>query len=213
MLRYEFKYALNGLALDQILNTVRLHSAGFSEAYPKRQVNNYYLDTINLDYFYQNIDGVARRRKFRYRWYGESSNIAQAQLEVKHRDNELGWKETFKLDKDLIQTKDKMMQHFNALKLTTLFLVPQLYNCYERYYFESQDKKFRITVDFNQAFGLPFQNNTKYLVTHKDPTQVLELKFDETHLDILDSITTELPYLRTKNSKYSNGIQHVIGMT
>ena len=206
MRRYEFKYTITGLGLESILAAVRFHPGGFAEAYPKRRVNNYYLDTANLDYFYQNIDGISRRRKFRYRWYGDIKLATQGQLEVKHKENELGWKEIFAVELEQLKTSEKLAQHFSSLNLTTLPLKATLYNSYTRYYFLSADQKFRITVDHQQEFGLPFHFGQAYQALHKNPDIILELKFDEVHFDAARTITTHLPFLRTKNSKYSTGI-------
>lgn len=204
--RYEYKYAIEGLALETILDTVKFHPEGFREAFPMRQVNNYYLDTLDLNLFYQNIDGISQRRKFRYRWYDDYELSKPCILEIKYKENELGWKENFKLKLADIASQSSLCYHFTQLQLTEGELLAQLYNSYKRYYFESFDKKYRITIDFDQNFGQPFHAQKPFVITHKDPTIILELKFDEIHFDDLDTITRSLPFLRTKNSKYSNGI-------
>jgi len=204
--RYEYKYAVEGLSLSKILDVVRYHPLGFSEAYEERKVNNFYLDTSILHFFYENIDGIARRRKFRYRWYGDLDSTASAQLEIKNKENELGWKETIKLDPKALLKKASLMAHFQTLELSNAELVPMLYNSYTRYYFESADGIFRITVDYGQEFGRPYHFDDPYRVEATDPHIIVELKFDEQHDYRLDEVTTHLPFLRTKNSKYSNGV-------
>ncbi len=204
--RYEFKYTITGLGIQSILDAVRFHFGGFSEAYPSRRVNNYYLDTANLDYFYQNIDGISRRRKFRYRWYGDIKSATKGQLEVKHKENELGWKEIFDIEMTQLATPELLAKHFSSLDLSLLPLRATLYNSYLRHYFISADQKFRITVDYQQEFGLPFHFGQAYQSLYKNPDIILELKFDEAHFDAARTITTHLPFLRTKNSKYSTGI-------
>lgn len=204
--RYEYKYTIESLSLEAILNTVRYHSAGFSEAYPQRRVNNFYLDTLNLDFFYQNVDGISRRRKFRYRWYGEFNNPSQAQLETKHKENELGWKDTLVIAKENIATEEKLKEHFRSLGLSDAELGPRLYNSYMRYYFLSADERFRLTVDYDQKFGLPFQFGEPYKEIISDPNIIMELKFDAKDHDDRGVVMSELPFLRTKNSKYANGV-------
>ena len=207
--RHEYKYAVEAVNLSQILDIIRFHPMGFSEAYEQRKVNNFYLDTTLLDFFYQNIDGIARRRKFRYRWYGELESTGAAQLEVKNKQNELGWKETILLDPKALTEKASLVAHFQTLKLSNAELVPMLYNSYWRHYYESADGIFRITIDYNQAFGRPFHFDQPYYEEATDPNIIVELKFDETYDDRLDEVTTYLPFLRTKNSKYSNGVTAV----
>lgn len=204
--RYEYKYAIDLMSLATVLNTIRYHSAGFSEAFPQRQVNNFYLDTSNLDFFYQNVDGISRRRKFRYRWYGDFENATTAQLETKHKENELGWKETKVIPLDNISSEENLKNHFRSLQLSTAELSPRLYNSYKRYYFLSADERFRITVDYDQQFGLPFHFGQAHQALRRDAQLIVELKFDEKdHLD-RGSIMKEIPFLRTKNSKYANGV-------
>ena len=204
--RHEYKYAVEGVYLSEILDIIRFHPMGFSEAYDQRKVNNFYLDTIPLDFFYQNIDGIARRRKFRYRWYGDLETTSTAQLEIKNKENELGWKETIMLDPKALTEKATLLAHFQTLKRSNAELVPMLYNSYWRYYYESADGIFRITVDYKQIFGRPFHFDQPYYEEATDPNIIVELKFDEAHIDRLDEVTMYLPFLRTKNSKYSNGV-------
>jgi len=204
--RYEYKYTIENLSLDSVLNTVRFHPEGFREVYPLRQINNYYLDTADLNLFYQNIDGISKRRKFRYRWYGTYERQKVCTLEIKYKENELGWKDHHRLTLADIETPQKLINHFAGLNLSNGEFFPKLYNCYKRYYFESFDKRFRLTVDFDQKFGTPFHQSQPFIITHEEPAIVMELKFDESHFDALNQITMALPFLRTKNSKYSNGI-------
>ena len=208
--RYEYKYHLENGSLAKILNLVEAHPAGFRTAYPIRLVNNFYLDTLSYHLFYQNIDGIAKRRKFRYRWYGEFDNENTAQLEIKYKENELGWKELISLNLGDISSRQKLIQHFETTKLTNYFFEPKLYNQYSRYYFISSNEKFRLTVDYNQKFGIPFCYKEPYDIKHDDSSIIVELKFDESEFDFLNEITSYLPFLRTKNSKYSNGIQYLI---
>lgn len=204
--RYEYKYAIDVLALETVLDTIRYHSAGFSEAYPQRQVNNFYLDTLNLDFFYQNVDGISKRRKFRYRWYGDFATTTQAQLETKHKENELGWKDTLHIPIDQISSEEKLKQHFRSLGLSVAELSPRLYNSYSRYYFLSADGRYRMTVDHNQKFGLPFHFDQPHQALHTDPQIIVELKFDAQDHEDRGVVMSELPWLRTKNSKYANGV-------
>lgn len=209
MKRFEYKYALSGVTLDSVINEIKFHPAGFSEAYPQRQVNNFYLDTLSYNLFYQNIDGVSNRRKFRYRWYNSYDLNAKANLEIKHKENELGWKDIIPIQLSEIATQDGLIKHFESTSLSPHYFEPKLYNQYQRLYFISNDGRFRVTIDYDQRFGLPYSSGQYYDIRHKDDTIIVELKFDETEFDHLEEINNYLPYLRTKNSKYSTGIQHL----
>ena len=210
MKRFEYKYALTNVTLESVIDTISYHPAGFSEAYPTRLINNFYLDTISYNLFYQNIDGISNRRKFRYRWYNNFEPNKKGNLEVKHKENELGWKDIFPVVLKDISTKEKLIKHFEATQLTPHHFEPLLYNQYQRLYFISNDGKFRVTIDHNQKYGLPYPSGQYFDLRHRDQTIIVELKFDQSEFAHLDDITNHLPYLRTKNSKYSNGIQHLI---
>ena len=67
--RYERKYLIptrNDAYLEQI---IRLHSAGFSEIFYPRIINNIYFDTHNFSCFKANQAGENQRYKVRLRWY------------------------------------------------------------------------------------------------------------------------------------------------
>lgn len=204
--RYEFKYDLESRSLSGILEAITFHPAAFRKAFPDRIVNNYYLDTNDLQLFYQNVNGINKRRKFRVRWYNEAINAEHVTLEIKNKENELGWKEHFKLDAQVLQLQKKLMHEIHALNVIPMDLKPSLFNRYKRSYFISADNKFRITVDREQAFARPYLMGEMRGPLIKRKNQVVELKFDEKDFELSEQITQALPFLRTKNSKYSHGV-------
>ena len=205
--RHEYKYTITDLGLEAVFNAVRFHPKGFKKAYPDRQVNNYYMDNDALSFFYQNIDGISVRRKFRYRWYDKLQEQSKVVLETKFKENELGWKSHHITQSSFLKSRQKLIKHFNGLRLVEDYFVPQLYNSYLRSYFISHDEKFRLTIDRQQQFGIPYYADQAYKIVQRIPDIVLELKFDQDHSQELNDVTSFIPYLRTKNSKYSNGIQ------
>lgn len=209
--RYEYKYTIENTPLEKVLDVIRFHSAGFVEAFPQRQVNNFYMDTLNLDFFYQNMDGISRRRKFRYRWYGPAQVQQDGQLETKNKENEMGWKDIVPVPAGVLASQKKLNEHFMSLGLSQAVLRPTLYNNYKRYYFVSADGLFRLTVDYDQHFGRPFDRAEPPVSLHSVHELILELKFDEAYQAQSEEIRRELPFLRTKNSKYANGVIKIYG--
>jgi len=205
--RYELKYGIEHCDLNSIIHSIRCHPAAFKMAYPNRQVNNIYLDTVQLHHFYQNLDGVADRVKFRYRWYGDLiASSTEVRLEAKFKSNELGWKKHCDLTMDLIRTEANLKSHFERLRWSWFDLVPTVYNSYERFYFISNDARFRLTLDHNQKFGKPYFGDQFVKSLTKSQKVVIELKFDENNFEASNFITQHLPFVRTKNSKYSDGV-------
>jgi len=95
-MRYERKYKNENLSLAMTHQSIRSHPAGLRKIFPDRQINNIYFDTPGLTAYHENVVGVASRKKFRVRWYGsEKEAIQNPHLEIKIKDNELGFKKTF----------------------------------------------------------------------------------------------------------------------
>ncbi len=85
-------------------------------------------------------------------------------------------------------------------------------NSYQRAYYLSQDKRFRITIDHDLGFA-PFLWNTPANKLYPSPTPavVLELKYDVDHDDLAKDIFDHLPFRQTKNSKFMEGINFILG--
>ncbi len=208
-MRYEIKYAIDQLSLASIEASILMHPASFSIAFPDRQVNNIYLDTPNLHCFYQNIEGVPRRQKMRLRWYGDLNHPeSDSVLELKNKNAELGWKDSFKISNRLIDTKEKLFGAIaeHPVKLGTM--VPILHNSYQRKYYESSDRLFRLTIDSKQSFKIPFSNMNAHDIG-RYPI-IVELKYDAEHAERARDIMDYLPYRQTKNSKYTNGVTELL---
>ena len=70
-MRYERKYKIESISADVVRQIVTNHPASFRKIYPDRKVNNIYFDNSELSAYFENVNGVSERRKFRVRWYGE----------------------------------------------------------------------------------------------------------------------------------------------
>ncbi len=215
--RYERKFALNGISIHEILDLVKFHPAIFTELYPPRFVNNIYFDSLNRDSYYDTLDGVAQRVKVRIRWYGGLFGfIAKPILELKIRKGLLGTKQSrplapFSLDNTFNQETlqqvlaDSQLDEF--LHLHVALLNPSLINRYYRYYFQSFDGAFRITIDtgmeFYPADTPPHPDMYRFTDYHNT---VLELKYDPDNSRDASHILNAFPFRMTKNSKYTNGM-------
>ncbi len=86
--------------------------------------------------------------------------------------------------------------------------LPLILNRYRRKYFETKDKKFRITIDDNQSFYKINTFNNSFLQKYNDSSNViLELKYDKQFEKESANITNNLPFRLTKSSKYARGIE------
>lgn len=210
-MRYERKYKLENVGRSVVEQIIRLHPEGFRELYPPRRVNNIYFDTPDFRCFLDNVAGIAERKKFRVRWYGiGSTRILKPVLEIKIKQNQLGFKQSFNLDafdgQQIPLLTTSVNQHLNGLH----HLNPVLLNAYDRAYLSTPDQKFRITIDYNLQFGFvgPQLQHFSY---RDEETVIVELKYDAPVEQEVDRITQYLPFRVTKSSKYVYGVGLLYG--
>ena len=206
-MRYERKYRLENTDLGLIEQIVKGHPASFRKSFPDRRVNNIYLDTPQLQCYKDNQMGIAKRKKFRVRWYGEEiAEVASPVLEVKIRDNSLGDKKHHSLSafktSALSETCDEVNEKLNR----QLLLQPVLYNAYQRSYWESNNGLLRLTIDSQMSFRSVFHQYNMEAPLIKDEAIVLELKYPEALESWAVEMMQYLPFRMTKNSKYVNGV-------
>ena len=96
--RYERKFLVEELMPPQVAALIKQHPRLFYSPYPPRYVNNLYLDTPEMDHYYDNVNGALQRRKVRVRWYGQPfGEIKHPMLEVKVKHGLVGTKHTYPL--------------------------------------------------------------------------------------------------------------------
>lgn len=205
-MRFERKYVIEHLTLAETCQLIKLHPAGFRQAFPPRVVNNIYLDTLNYSAYQDNLKGIGQRKKTRLRWYGHSSFAdTPLQLEEKIKAGVLGYKKTFALPAASI---DSSIQELLPTQITKhQNLRPTLFNQYHRQYFLSADQKFRITIDTHLCFGTPNFSPQQTIGHQLNHRIILELKYEEAAARYQDKITQHLPFRLSKNSKYVIGVE------
>ena len=216
-IRFERKFLFQNCHVQDIIQSIYRNSYGFQEIFHLRKVNNMYFDDSNYNFYKQNVEGVADRKKLRLRWYGQNPlEIKNPAIEIKKKMGEAGDKDTFRLKGLSLNLATQTPKDIHALLLKNIEknlavqqalnrLHPTLINTYERRYFLSFCGRYRITVDFNQAFY-----NPNYVVLENSQRKindiVLELKYaieaDNEARQVSQQIKTRL----SKNSKYVNGI-------
>lgn len=218
--RYERKFDISMLSPERIEMLVRLHPGVFSENYPPRFINSIYLDSFMLRNFFDNICGIKERMKSRIRWYGEMLGmIKKPTLELKIKKDELGKKiaypiAPFKITRgfsfDTIRGAIKETSLPSALRISILSLNCVVLVRYRRKYYQSADRKYRITIDGGIEFYQLFRHYNSFL--HKSNgacRTILELKYDADESKDADFIAGHFPFRITKSSKYVSGIENV----
>jgi hypothetical protein len=174
------------------------------------------MDTQKYSNFFDNVDGSASRCKVRIRWYGDMlSEIKKPVLEFKIRHGFLGEKKQFILKQFSIDSLsivkirkifgDSELPLLEKAKLENLILT--LANRYRLKYFESYDRRFRITLDSQICFWKIDQNENLFLNKKTNDQQiVVELKYEKLHDQEAISISNYFPFRMTKSSKYVDGV-------
>ena len=215
--RKERKYAISDVSIDVVENYVRSHPAMFSKPFPPRQINNIYFDTPKFQNYMDNIVGAKQRRKYRIRWYGEQyDHVEKPVLEIKIKEGLAGAKKYFPLapfdlepgfsEHDVRKMLDQSDIPTEAREALHHF-VPTLLNRYQRKYYLSADRRFRVTLDTNVTYTLisRYQNYFMRSVIDRDNV-IMELKYDIKDDAHVDWISDYFPFRMTKNSKYVNGV-------
>lgn len=207
-MRYERKYRIEGISLNLILQTLRLHPASLSKIHPDRQINNIYFDTPELTTYKENVMGIADRDKYRVRWYGwDPLVVKKPKLELKHRRNNVGTKTIYKVAPFEFEDLSGLIKEVNELSGTFATLRPVLQNSYKRAYFGTRDEKFRVTIDWDLSYASMFA--TKQFRRHQqfEPNvHILEVKYEQELEAEADRISQYFPFRSTKNSKYVTGV-------
>lgn len=216
--RYERKFFARDFTLKDIENLIKTHPALFYEIYLPRRVNNIYFDSLDLENYYDNIEGNTRRLKVRIRWYGEMFGLIKNPiLELKIKNEDVGRKMNFPLKEFVLDesfSNNKLHDNVFAQSGLPHWLIeklklckPALLNYYERRYFLSMDKKYRLTIDSNLGFFEIKDKANIFLHSIEDQeTIILELKYDKNDDYKIAEITQHFPFRLNKSSKYISGI-------
>ena len=217
--RYERKFLVEELLPFQVEAIIKLHPRLFYAPYPPRFVNNLYLDTADLENYYDNINGASRRRKVRLRWYGEPFGMLnQVALEIKVKDGLVGTKHTyplvpFELDKGFCMSDFKLVVLASYLPenvrrdLGNLEVV--LFNRYYRRYYASRDGNFRLTLDSGMAYykANDLLGNAFIHRQVNDRDLIVELKYGIDQEPHANRVASFFPFRVTRSSKYVQGIE------
>lgn len=220
--RYEIKFTTNSAHYDYLKQWVETHQMGFYAPYPPRKVNNIYFDTLDLDSYLENMAGISSRTKMRLRWYGETEMMSKPTLELKVKKNKLGWKKSAKIplecspDSISYETLNETIHQNIDEDLSNRFNQtdnPILLNRYEREYFESRDRKVRVTIDRGiQFFDQRLHESPNFIFMGNVPEIViLEIKTAAEDFDKASLVLKDFPMPPTKSSKYVIGVQSILG--
>ena len=200
--RIEKKFVLGKYKEDYLKKILII--SGFRKSFSSRYVSSIYLDTLNFDFAKDNINGVSKRKKIRFRWYNDDySNIY---LEEKNKQNFLVKKIVNKTTN--FESNEKLVQnlkiYFSSLKKTYNNFNYRfvLKTNYFRSYWISDDKKIRATIDTNINVS-PINDLSRKLELNDT---ILEFKFSPSNERSFRNLFFK-NYLNLRSKKYSKYLQ------
>ena len=216
--RHELKFKISNAAAEVLKQKLRLIMKTDNNAYYKDGsylIKSLYFDDINSTSYYEKMDGVLYRKKYRIRIYNNSDKFIRLEKKMKH-DN-MTAKEQMLISKDIyskilngkineINGAEGLLLEFLG-ECRTKNLVPSIIVAYHRTAFIYPISDVRITFDSNIQSGLYnydlFDNDSPVYTVDEKGKQVLEVKFNEVLPLHIANILNDIPSCREAVSKFA----------
>lgn len=205
--RSERKWKIDNKNFFQLVNALKKSNFFFKEHYYPRIINSIYYDDSFNSSVHQNLNGEYYKEKNRLRWYGNKKYAEEIIFEVKKKFGNTSTKvkhilfdKKIALDDNFIfKTYLKLIESFPS----KIRLKPKTMTKYLRYYYLSNDKKIRATIDTNISY-LKILENKFSCERFVEDKIILELKYKTKHDELLRK-NLNLKNLRlSRNSKFIN---------
>jgi hypothetical protein len=215
-LRFERKAYVDQISRRSLISMVLQHPALFSKIHKERTVNSMYYDTIEFSDALEKINGLKSRKKVRIRWYGNVfGEIRKPILEIKNKENGLGWKERYSLHPFVIEERGEsaIQLEFEETESASssqfiMNRIPSSLVSYRRAYFQTADTRFRLTVDDQLMFYIPLRDGRGWVrIPDNTDGTVIELKYSKDHDEDARQITSWYPFRWGSFSKYTRGLE------
>jgi len=218
-LRYENKFVCSDLYESDIMSWISLSTFCFRKQYSVRLINNIYYDTFEYAAYSDNLDGISKRSKLRYRWYGDSLYPLKGSIELKNRINSYGFKNSSKINLtgNILSHKDLRSNFKRVVNaewdiIIQYYCLPIILNRYVRSYYISKCGGIRLTLDQSHEVydqTLSDKINIHYRAATPEYS-VIELKYDPSNYEVVASSIGDIPLRYSKNSKYVNSVKSIM---
>ena len=211
--RHELKFIINknmALILQNRLKYVMTVDNNYDGPYFIRSL---YFDDYNNQAYYDKINGVLNRKKYRIRIYNYDDSLIK--LECKEKDNDLTSKRSCTISKDIAyklincdtsidSNLDLVNEVLNEMKVNKL--EPSVIVDYKRLALTVPLSNVRITFDSKISSGLDnfdiFDTNFSSTAMINDDIMVMEVKYDDYLPSYVDLILMSVPAYRQAVSKF-----------
>lgn len=178
-------------------------------------IKSLYFDDRDSSSYYEKMDGVLYRKKYRIRIYNDDANFIRLEKKMKH--NNWTAKEQMLISREIyskildgnvndIHDKKDLLQEF-INNMNTKALVPSIIVEYHRTAFTYNVSDVRITFDSNIKSGLYnydiFDKSAPMYSVDEKGKQVLEVKFNEILPLHIANILQDIPSCREAVSKFA----------
>lgn len=217
-LRHELKFTLHKDAATVLKQRLSLLLPFDNNANPNGEyyVTSLYFDTIDADAYFEKMDGVQTRRKYRIRFYNQ--NLDFIRLECKEKFDSMTQKRQARISLPYAQKiianqiealdveGEQVLQEF-LIDLKTKHLMPSVIVDYRRTAFVHESLDVRITFDehiHSRRFDTDlFEPTFSGIKVHEDAESVIEIKFDEILPYSVWAILNSVPLSRQAISKFA----------
>lgn len=213
--RHEIKFLINENQANILKDRLSMIMTADDNGKYGYFIRSLYYDTPTNKAYYEKLDGVEYRRKYRIRMYNKDDNYIR--LEKKIKDNDMTAKEQIRISKEeclkimhnelsFYDMEDNLLKEF-LIDIKTKNLVPSVIVDYDRYALTYPISDVRVTFDYNIKSGIYNYNlfdfdNTNYNIL-EDGMIVLEVKFNDFLPEVIGIILRTIPSIRNAFSKFA----------
>ena len=216
--RHELKFKISNSAAEVLKQKLSLILGKDKNAYYEDGsylIKSLYFDDRDSSSYYEKMDGVLYRKKYRIRMYNDVDTFIRLEKKMKH--NNFTAKEQMLISKGIyskildgkineIKNPEGLLEEFlNDIKLKGLF--PSIIVEYNRVAFIYPVSDVRITFDSNIKSGLYnydlFDDKSPTYRVIENDKQVLEVKYNEVLPSHIANILSTVPSVREAVSKFA----------
>lgn len=216
--RHELKFKISNSAAEVLKQKLSLILKKDKNAYysdGSYLIKSLYFDDLDSSSYYEKMDGVLYRKKYRIRIYNNNDEFIRLEKKMKH--NTYTAKEQMLISKDIyskilngkldeIDSPTGLLEEF-ITNSKTKHLVPSVIVLYHRTAFTYPISEVRITFDSHIQSGLYnydlFDKNVPMYNVSESGKQVLEVKFNEVLPLHIANILNDIPSCKEAVSKFA----------
>lgn len=216
--RHELKFKISNSAAEVLKQKLSLILKKDKNAYysdGSYLIKSLYFDDLDSSSYYEKMDGVLYRKKYRIRIYNNNDEFIRLEKKMKH--NTYTAKEQILISKDIyskilnvkldeIESPTGLLEEF-ITNSKTKHLVPSVIVLYHRTAFTYPISEVRITFDSHIQSGLYsydlFDKQVPMYDVSEPGKQVLEVKFNEVLPLHIANILNDIPSCKEAVSKFA----------